>query len=286
MARVQRATAELGPDRSLHAVISGAGPDIVLVHGGLATHQDWLCGPFQRIAQLGRTLAIDRPGHGNSRRPRLDLEIHQQADLVLEGLEMQGVRQAVLVAHSFGTRLALALAERHPHLIAHLILVAPAAFREFRPLEHSLILPRATPVLGPAFSTSVPPLFDRAWIEAVHQLMFAPRVPPPEWRAHYPWDLILDRERMTAEGEDFGELHPLSMLPDIKHRRVTVPTTIISGMADLIVDPRSQAERLTDLIDARFVPVAGEGHMVHHSRPDLLLEIIAGTLANVAPVSA
>ena len=65
-------TVELGPDRSLHAITAGTGPEIVLVHGALATHRDWLDGAFAALAELGRVTAIDRPGHGLSRRPRFE----------------------------------------------------------------------------------------------------------------------------------------------------------------------------------------------------------------------
>lgn len=286
MPAVQSATAELGNGRSLHAVIGGAGADIVLIHGALATHQDWLSGPFARIAELGRTLAIDRPGHGSSPRQRLDLSIREQAGQLQQGLATFGVQQAVVVAHSFGARLALALAERQPDMVVHLVLVAPAAFREFRLLEHSLIAPRAAPLFGPPLSASVPALFDRTWIEAIHRLMFAPGEPAPEWRARYPWEAILDRSRMTAEGEDFAELHPLSGLPDIDLSAVQVPVTIIAGMADLIVDPLSQSERLAKMMGARFLPVAGHGHMVHHSSPEIVIKAVAEALAHRQPGGA
>ena len=62
-------TVELGPDRSLHAVTAGTGPDIVPVHGAFANHRDPLDGPFADLAELGRVTAIDHPGRGLSRGP-------------------------------------------------------------------------------------------------------------------------------------------------------------------------------------------------------------------------
>lgn len=46
-------TIALGSGRTLHAAAAGRGPDLVLVHGAITTHRDWLTGPFpfERLAR-------------------------------------------------------------------------------------------------------------------------------------------------------------------------------------------------------------------------------------------
>ena len=102
----------LDDERSLHAVTAGTGADIVLLHGALATHQDWLDGPFEALAPLGRTIAVDRPGHGLSRRPRFAGDPRVQARQLRDGLRALGVARPLLVGHSAGCLLALAFAEQ------------------------------------------------------------------------------------------------------------------------------------------------------------------------------
>jgi len=270
---------ELGPDRALRAAVAGEGLNIVLVHGALATHQDWVAGPFGAIASVGRAIAIDRPGHGGSRRPRFEDSPVQHARQVRSGLDQLGVTRPVLVAHSFGSLVALALAADDPGYAAHLVLIAPVAFREVRLLEHSLLAPRAAPLIGPLWANMLSPIFDRAWVEAVHRLMFAPGAPPDSWRASYPWSDILDRERTVAEGEDFLALHPLAPDIPVNLAAIETPVTILAGTADLIVDWRSQGERLAGcLTRAHMKTVQGEGHMLHHNRPELVTDAITQAL--------
>src|SRR3954463_2533139 len=129
-------TVKLGSGRSLHAVQRGAGADLLLVHGALHTHQAWLSGPAAALAESARVTVIDRPGHGLSRRPRFVGTPREQAAQVAAGVDRLGVGRAIVVAHSFGALVALALAERFAERVAALVLVAPLVFPEPRLLEH------------------------------------------------------------------------------------------------------------------------------------------------------
>ena len=276
-------TVELGPDHSLHAVTAGTGPDIILVHGAFATHQDWLDGPFAALAQLGRVSAIDRPGHGFSRRPRFEGGPRAHAAQMRAGLKALGIVRPIFVAHSFGALSALSFAEQFPQDVAGLVLVAPLAFPEFRPLEHTLFAPRALPVLGPLWA-EMGQAFDRVILEAHHRIMFWPDQPPDSWKANYPWDRILASTGMTANGEDFSGVHPLRLDSFVDLHAVRTPAHVLSGRADLILDDLRHglvlAERLPDAAVTRF---EGVGHMLHHSRPDALVDAVRGVLERVKP---
>jgi pimeloyl-ACP methyl ester carboxylesterase len=43
---------ELEKGRSLHCVTDGSGPDVVLLHGALATSHDWISGPFEKLQEV------------------------------------------------------------------------------------------------------------------------------------------------------------------------------------------------------------------------------------------
>lgn len=109
----------------LHVVERGPGDAavVVMVHGmpGLAFEFDEL----QALLPELRTVAIDRPGYGYSPGPPLpfDDQVACVAALI-EGLAPSG---AVVVGHSFGGLVALALAARHPDQVRGLVLSAPAA---------------------------------------------------------------------------------------------------------------------------------------------------------------
>ena len=276
-------TVELGSGRSLHAVMAGRGPDIVLVHGAFATHRDWLDGPFAALTELGRVTAIDRPGHGASRRLRFEGGPRVHAAHIRDGLRALGVVRPIFVAHSFGALSALSFAEQFPAEAAGLVLVAPLAFPEFRPLEHTLFAPRALPFLGP-FWANIGPAFDRPMLEAHHRIMFSPDKPPDTWKANYPWDHILDPAAVVANAEDFAAVHPWRLDSYVDLDAVRTPVQVLTGTADLIIEDLRQGRVLADrLPNAAVTRLEGVGHMLHHSRPDALVGAVWAALERVRP---
>jgi pimeloyl-ACP methyl ester carboxylesterase len=274
-------TIQLGPGRSLHAAQAGEGPDVVLIHGMLATSRDWLQGPFGALAELCRVTAIDRPGYGLSRRPRFEGTPRDQARQIREGLAKLGVERPVLVGHSFGCLVSLAFAELFPEAVAQLVLVAPVAFPEPRPLEHSLLAPRSLPLFGPAFSSLAEASFDAPVLKLVQRLMFSPQPVHPEWEATYPYDQVLDAEALVFEGEDAAALLPLSPASILNVSRIETPAHILTGNADKVVTGAWHAKQLARLMpNARLTEVEGIGHMLHHVRPELVVEAVREALAS------
>jgi pimeloyl-ACP methyl ester carboxylesterase len=275
-------TIELGGGRTLHAVQAGEGPDVVLIHGMLATGRDWLIGPFDGLVEQGcRVTAIDRPGHGGSRRPRFEGTPRDQARQIHSGLKALGIERATLVSHSYGGIVSLAMAELFSEAVAQLVLVAPVAFPEPRLLEHSLLAPRAVPVLGPAFSLGAEATFDRPMLKLVQRLMFSPQPVPADWEARYPYDQVLDPEALVFEGEDSAAILPLSPVGTINVARIATPAYILTGSSDKVVEKERQAKLLARLMpNARLTEVEGVGHMLHHVRPDLVLEAVREALGD------
>jgi pimeloyl-ACP methyl ester carboxylesterase len=278
---LQVRTTELGRDRSLHSVTAGEGPDILLLHGALATHQDWLVGPFEALARFGRVTAIDRPGHGKSRRPRFEGDPRAQARQIAEGLDAIGIERSVVVAHSMGGLVALALAELFPERVSELVLVAPLAFPELRPIEQTVLAPRSAPVLGPLLSIAGERTFDAAFLRMVQVLMFSPDPVPTHWRDSFPYAEVLDAGAMVAEGEDTAAILPGSPLGTLDVAAIRTPAHIIVGTSDKIVERERQAKRLVRLMpNARLTELEGVSHMAHHARADVVLEAVREALVD------
>jgi pimeloyl-ACP methyl ester carboxylesterase len=272
--------ADLGRGRSIHAVIAGEGPDILLLHGALATHHDWLAGPFDALAGLGRVTAIDRPGHGLSRRPRFEGDPRSQARQIAQGLDTLGVSRTLVVAHSFGGVVSLALAELFPERVSELVLLAPVAFPELRLMEHSMLAPRSVPLLGPLLSEAGERTVDPALLRFIQKLMFSPDPVPQHWRATFPYDQVLDPAAMVAEGEDMAAILPGSPLGLIDIGRIQTPTHIMIGMSDKVVDHERQARPLARAMpNARLTKLEGVSHVPHHARPDVLIDAVREALA-------
>jgi pimeloyl-ACP methyl ester carboxylesterase len=270
----QRGTLRLGEARTLGWSHGGEGPDLVLLHGALATGQDWLAGPAGALSATRRVTVVDRPGHGLSRRPRFAGTPRDQARQIADGLDSLGVNRPVVIGHSFGGLVALALAEQRPASVSALVLVAPIAFPEPRPIEHLFLAPRSLPLAGPLFSWVAERLpLDRAFLDYVQRDMFFPAPVPAAWKETFPYDEV--RGSMVFEGEDAASILPLSPAATIDFSRVTLPVRILTGTRDRVVDHQRQGKALARLLpNASLTEVEGAGHMLHHSHPDALAEAV------------
>lgn len=278
---VKKQTLNLGSNRSLFVAQAGTGSDVVLVHGAMTTSHDWLeSSVFRTLTRSHRVSVIDRPGHGLSRRRRFGTP-REQADQIAEGLAQLGVSRATVAAHSFGALVALALAERHPALVAELVLVAPLAFPEPRLIEHSIFAPRSIPLFGPLFSRFAEfTQLDRPMVDLLHEVMFAPATVPAQWKDSYPYPLILNAQTMVAEAEDSSSMLPMSPAGTIDMRSIKVRTQVLTGTSDRVVEDERQAKTLArQLPHGSVTEVEGAGHMLHHSHPDLVVQAVRASLA-------
>ena len=115
----------------LHYVEYGQGRSVVLVHGLGALIQDFeLSGLVDLLASRYRVLIFDRPGAGYSERPRdRSWSLEAQADMLYAACRRLGVEQPIVLGHSLGALVALAMALQNPARIGGLVLVAGYFFR-------------------------------------------------------------------------------------------------------------------------------------------------------------
>jgi pimeloyl-ACP methyl ester carboxylesterase len=275
-------TLDLGSGRSLFVHQRGKGRDVVLIHGAITTSHDMLeSETAERLAAKYRLTILDRPGHGGSRRPRFAGTPRDQADQIVEGFDRLGIERPVIVAHSYGALVALALAERHPERVASLVLIAPLAFPEPRLLEHLLLAPRAAPITGPLFSQwAEAMMLDRAMLPLIQKLMFWPEDVPARWKKTFPTDTLLSAEALVFQGEDAATMLPLSPAGTINMTAIGTPAHVLTGTSDKVVEDERQAKALARLLpDARLTEIVGGGHMLHHSHADEVVAAVEGAFA-------
>jgi len=111
------------PDRPLAALVHGAGPPTLLVHGFPLDHTMWR-ETWAGLADTATCIAPDLRGFGQSRLPFDDrLTMEQHADDLARLLDHLGVARAHVVGLSMGGYAALAFADRHPARLRSLALV-------------------------------------------------------------------------------------------------------------------------------------------------------------------
>lgn len=107
---------------------------LVLLHGWGRDHQA-LLSLAHLLCQQRDIYLIDLPGFGKSPLPPIEQEVPSYVDIAnwtLKRLQQEGVTSFDLLGHSFGGKVAIALAKQHPE-IKNLILMASSGIKAKRP---------------------------------------------------------------------------------------------------------------------------------------------------------
>jgi len=102
--------------------VAGSGPPLVLLHGAPCDKRTWQW----MVPDLSRdhtVLAWDAPGFGESSDIDDSWRAPQFADALAAFVAAVGVERPHVVGHSFGTMVALSLFQRHPAVLASLVLI-------------------------------------------------------------------------------------------------------------------------------------------------------------------
>src|SRR4051794_25057542 len=214
----------------LHYLERGEGPPVVLLHGNVVTAEDWvLSGVLDRVAERHRVVAFDRPGFGHSDRPRGSAwTAAEQADLLRRALARLGVGRPVVVGHSWGTNVALALALADPAAVRGLVLLSGYYEPTLR-ADALLVAPAAVPVLGDVLRHTVSPLLGAALMPLVVRGMFAPRPVPERFREGFPHGMAVRPSQIRAEAQDGATMaYGVAAMRD-RYRELDMPVVIVAG---------------------------------------------------------
>ncbi len=117
--------------------LEGQGDPVVLLHGWGTSSQS-LAGVAASLRENFRVLSLDLPGFGWSQAPPEAWGTGEYATHVFRLLDETGISRAALVGHSFGGRVAISLAARHPERVSRLALVASSGIRPKRNARYRL----------------------------------------------------------------------------------------------------------------------------------------------------
>ena len=93
-------------------------------------------------------IVFDRPGFGHSDRPRnVVWTPAAQAELISSALDRLGVPHAIVLGHSWGASVAVALALKYPRLVQGLVLASGYYYPTLRPDVVAVSAP-AVPLMG------------------------------------------------------------------------------------------------------------------------------------------
>jgi pimeloyl-ACP methyl ester carboxylesterase len=107
-------------------------PTVVLIHGFASALEAW-GGVVPALTKTHRVIALDLKGFGWTDRPAGDYSPDAQAKLVWHLLDQRGVKSSALVAHSWGSSVALAASLQAPERVTKIALYDAWVYEEQLP---------------------------------------------------------------------------------------------------------------------------------------------------------
>jgi pimeloyl-ACP methyl ester carboxylesterase len=266
----------------LHYAEIGEGKPLVLLHGNGGMLQDFMSSGFvQAAAERYRVIAFDRPGYGYSERPRGTIWTPAaQARLLRLALLQIGVPRALVLGHSWGASVAIALAINHPQFVRGLILESGYYYGSIRADVVSMSAP-AVPLVGDIIRYTVSPLVARLlWPVMIHKL-FSP-APVAATFGGVPSAMALRPSQLRASAAESALMIPGALAMQSRYKELSLPVAVVAGTGDKMVDLDAQALRLHRVLSHSTLHVVeGCGHMVHHTAPHELMAAV-DTIAQAA----
>ena len=236
---------------------------LVVIHG-IQSHAGWYEGSCRALAQVGCSVNfLDRRGSGANQNQRGDAPGYRRlVDDLAEFITLTRAQNPTtlplhLVAISWGGKLAVALAERHPGLIDDLVLITPGFFPRVAPsLREKLRIVWAR-VTEPTRSFPIP-LND-------HELFTS----NPRWLEYLRQD-----ERSLHEATARFLISSVHLDRQMKRaaRSVRVPTLLLLAGQDRIID-NIRTRRFVETFpttDRHVIEYPDRAHTLEFEEPDRL----------------
>ncbi|MCA2987646.1 MAG: alpha/beta fold hydrolase [Gemmatimonas sp.] len=260
----------------LHYVEHGSGPVTVLcIHGLAGNARHFAARVLEPLSRHFRVVALDRPGAGYSA-PLGDTPTPQaQAALMAAFIDALGLGQPVVVGHSLGGAVALALASGHPERVGALALLAPLT-------QHPKSVPpvfAALAIRGPLVRTmigwtlAVPLSIARR--DAVLSVVFGPEPVPDDFGLAAGGLLGMRPSAFTSASTDLAAADVgMSTLVE-RHATVQAPVGILYGTHDRILQPAMHGNGLLAQIPhATLELVERAGHMLPLTAPERVVAFV------------
>ncbi|MBT2559210.1 alpha/beta hydrolase [Hymenobacter sp. ISL-91] len=263
------------PGGRLHVREQGTGPVLLLVHGlggqmGQFTYQ-----VVEKLAADYRVVVVDRPGSGYSQRPA-SADLLSQADTLAALIDKLDLGRPLVVGHSLGGAVALALALNHPSRVAGLALIAPlsALPETVPPMFQRLLIPSRWQRQLVAWTVATPLSMRRS--PQVMKALFGPETPPPDYATKAGGMLSLQPAQFLATIADLEALP--TYLPTLTARlpELRLPVRVLYGRHDAVLDWTTNGLALVERVGGATLQLVKGGHMLPITQPELVARFIRG----------
>jgi pimeloyl-ACP methyl ester carboxylesterase/uncharacterized membrane protein YbhN (UPF0104 family) len=254
------------------------GHELVLLHGQPGSPADWQAVTARLPAPLHAT-AADRPGYGASRRPAAGFTANAQA--VLDDLDARGVRDAVLVGHSWGGGVALRAASLAPDRVQAVVLLASVGPGCLTSLDWLLAAP-GIGALSSLLAFRWTPWIARARLAWLRR-RYGRALYPGESASLQVWGEPAESDWplwRTFLAEQRALLLELAEVEEAA-ASIRVPVLLIADPRDRVVPVKTSHRLAAMLPDASLLLVEDAGHHLPRCAPSAVADAITAFLAAV-----
>lgn len=256
------------PGARLHYVDRGPrdAPAIVMVHGLLGQLRHFAYALLEPLAKDHRVILVDRPGWGYSTLTGKRPGIAAQAAMIAALLDRLGVEAPVLVGHSMGGAVSLALALDRPERVRGLALVAPYTqpVDEVPPAFAGLAVPAGLRALV-GWTLAVPVGVRTGPAKA--RSVFAPDAVPADFGTRGGGMLSVRPTSFQAGAFEIAVASPEMAQIAARYPGLGVPVAILYGRDENLLDPELHGVRTAAAIPGAALTLVAGGHMLPITHP-------------------
>ena len=256
----------------------GKGQDILFIHGVPGSLEDWES-IIGSLSSDYRVTVYDRPGHGYSSAEKTGQNLEHNANIVLGLIHKLQLENVIVVGHSYGGSIIMALAVRNPDQIKAFIPIAGATYPigNIEPI-YSLI---GIPIIGRGFAAVASSFIGPAMIKDGLKEAFNPNedLIPEGYIDSRVAIWLQTKVLVTTAREELNLNSDLEkIIPD--YGKILKKFFIIHGENDLWV-PKGDSLKLHKIIrNSKLILLSETGHQVQYERPDILIRAINEVASN------
>lgn len=231
---------------------SGTGPVVLFLHGW-GTHAQTFAPLQKELGNARQYVSVSLPGFGNSQLPPKPWSVHDYAQFVTAFTQKLDIRPDVIVAHSFGGRIAV------------------------KAIANNLLAPNKLVLIGAA-GLSTRTMTTRATIQLVRIAKALTSIPPLS-RLQSPLRKLLGGRFTSPDYRQAKELKETFALVVDEHlgddvRKIRVPTLLIWGENDKqtpVADARAFHQHIPG---SQLFVIPGADHFVYRQQPSAVARLM------------
>lgn len=272
--------------RQIHAVVSGSGPDLVMLHGAGGNVRD-MAPLAELLADRFRVIRFDRPGMGHTEADPQHRGAwsqgaatpQEQAALLARAAEQLGAKAPLVLGHSFGGAVAMAWGLDQPS--SGLIIVSGATLPwpdEYAIGTRNKLLSGRIggAVLAPLATAFVP----ESTVQDAVKSVFYPDPAPEAYAQDTGSFLSIRRSTLRANARQVAALYAALSEMAPRYPTLSLPVEILHGTADESVGYAIHAAKLQELLpNSTLTDLPGIGHMPHHTAKSAVAAAVARAAA-------